>query len=142
MSEVDEPLLTIGEVTQLFGVTARTLRHYDSIGLVQPTARTWSGYRLYGQQDIAVLAKVVVLRRLEMPLADVAEALADGTWRERLQAHRCALEARRDELTDALKSIDQALEADMTNYRVSTEDLREIFGDGYDEAYEAEADAR
>ena len=67
--------LTVGQVAARFGVTVRTLHHYDAIGLVRPSERGWNGYRLYTPADVQRLARVVLLRRLEMPLADIAEAL-------------------------------------------------------------------
>ena len=51
--------LTIGQVAESFGVTVRTLHHYDAIGLVAASARTRAGYRLYDDDDLARLATVV-----------------------------------------------------------------------------------
>ena len=59
--------LTVGQVAQTFGVTVRTLHHYDAQGLVVPSARTPSGYRLYTDADLSRLAGVVTYRRLGLP---------------------------------------------------------------------------
>ena len=72
-----EELLTVGQVAARFGITVRTLHHYDAIGLVTPSERSWADYRLYAPGDVRRLARVVLLRRLEMPLADIAEVLDD-----------------------------------------------------------------
>ena len=48
--------LTVGQVAESFGVTVRTLHHYDAEGLVVPSARTHAGYRLYTDADLARLA--------------------------------------------------------------------------------------
>ena len=51
--------LTVGQVAERFGVTVRTLHHYDEIGLVRPH-RTASGYRTYTDDDLERLRHVVV----------------------------------------------------------------------------------
>ncbi|MDO5676718.1 MAG: MerR family DNA-binding transcriptional regulator [Propionibacteriaceae bacterium] len=43
---------TIGEAAQILGVTTRTLRHWDQIGLFPPSFRTWSEHRLYTDDDL------------------------------------------------------------------------------------------
>ena len=66
-----EPL-TVGQVAQAFGVTRRTLHHYDEIGLVVPSERTHAGYRLYTELDLTRLQHVVVYRRLGFALEAVS----------------------------------------------------------------------
>ena len=63
---------TVGQVAELVGVTVRTLHHYDDIGLLVPSERSRAGYRLYTDRDLARLQQVVVYRRLEMPLEEIA----------------------------------------------------------------------
>lgn len=137
--------LTVGQVAARFGVTVRTLHHYDAIGLVQPIERGWNGYRLYTPADVQRLARVVLLRRLEMPLADIAEALDDrAVLAARLAEHRDVVMARRVELDALVDAIDTALtsEATMSEYQISSAEMKEIFGTGYDEAYDLEAQQR
>ena len=55
---------TIGEVAQEYGVTVRTLHHYDGIGLLTPSQRSDGGYRLYTDADQRRLAAIVGYRRL------------------------------------------------------------------------------
>ena len=70
MTDIDT-LLTVGQVADLFGVTVRTLHHYDEIGLVVPSERSRAGYRLYTAADLVRLQHVVVYRRLEFPLEQI-----------------------------------------------------------------------
>ncbi len=70
--------MRIGEVSRLSGVSARMLRHYDRIGLVQPSERTGGGYRDYGDDDLRRLLQVEALRSLGLPLRQVGEALRDA----------------------------------------------------------------
>jgi DNA-binding transcriptional MerR regulator len=66
----------IGEVAAATGVTVRTLRHYDDLGLLTPSERTGSGYRLYADADVQRLYRILALRRMGFRLDDVAAALA------------------------------------------------------------------
>lgn len=70
-------LLKVGELAKRCGLTVRTLHHYDSIGLLKPSARSGSGYRLYNRDDIARLHQVQALRRFGLSLAAVGTVLAN-----------------------------------------------------------------
>ena len=69
--------LKVGELAKRTGLTVRTLHHYDSIGLLKPSARSDSGYRLYQRDDIARLHQVQALRRFGMSLAAIGTFLAN-----------------------------------------------------------------
>jgi MerR family transcriptional regulator, thiopeptide resistance regulator len=71
-------LLKVGELARRTGLTVRALHHYDSIGLLHPTGRSDSGYRLYGRDDVARLHGIQSLRRMGLSLADVAQLLDGG----------------------------------------------------------------
>ena len=68
---------TVGEVADLVGVTVRTLHHWDRIGLVSASGRTWSDYRMYDDDDVARIHRVLVYRELGFPLAQIADLLDD-----------------------------------------------------------------
>ncbi|MBW5485216.1 MerR family DNA-binding transcriptional regulator [Streptomyces bambusae] len=69
--------MLIGDVALRCGVSARMLRHYESLGLLQPTGRTEGGYRKYSGEDIRRIFHIESLRSLGLPLRDVARALDD-----------------------------------------------------------------
>ncbi|GAA2408088.1 HEAT repeat domain-containing protein [Streptomyces coeruleofuscus] len=69
--------MLIGEVARRSGVSARMLRHYDSLGLVRPTGRTGAGYREYSSEDIRRIFHIESLRSLGLSLRDVGRALDD-----------------------------------------------------------------
>ncbi len=139
---VSEQTWSVGQVADTFGVTVRTLHHYDRIGLLVPSERSRAGYRRYTEADLARLAQIVVYRRLEIPLEQVAELLADGDRVSHLQRQRQAVQTRLDELTQLVAAIDTALEAVMNDRPATEQELKELFGDGYSEDYAAEAEAR
>lgn len=70
--------LKVGELAQRSGLTVRTLHHFDQIGLLKPSARSSSGYRLYGRDDVARLHAIQALRHLGLPLKQIATMLAGG----------------------------------------------------------------
>jgi DNA-binding transcriptional MerR regulator len=70
-------LLKVGELAKRCGLTVRTLHHYDTIGLLTPSARSDSGYRLYNRNDIARLHQIQALRRFGLALADIGTVLAN-----------------------------------------------------------------
>lgn len=69
--------MLIGEVAQRSGVSARMLRHYESLGLVKPTGRSHAGYREYSDEDIRRIFHIESLRSLGLSLRDVGRALED-----------------------------------------------------------------
>lgn len=66
---------TVKEVSQLTGVSVRTLHHYDAIGLLHPTRVTDSGYRLYDDTALRRLNAILLLRELEFPLKEIGQIL-------------------------------------------------------------------
>ncbi len=69
----------IGEVSQRTGLTRRTLRHYDDLGLLVPSGRSWGDYRLYDESDLLRLLQIQNLKALGLSLSEIGEALADPT---------------------------------------------------------------
>jgi DNA-binding transcriptional MerR regulator len=68
-------MLKVGELAQRTGLTVRTLHHYDSIGLLRPSARSDAGYRLYDRNDVARLQQIQALRKFGMALTDIGTYL-------------------------------------------------------------------
>lgn len=71
---------TIHEVCVLTGLTARTLHHYDAIGLLKPAAVTEAGYRLYDDAALGRLQTILLFRELEFPLKDIKTILDDPNF--------------------------------------------------------------
>ncbi|AVS91099.1 MerR family transcriptional regulator [Paracidovorax avenae] len=70
--------LRVGELARRTGLTVRALHHYDEIGLLRPSARSESGYRLYSEADVQRLHAIQTLRHLGLPLGDIAGLLQGG----------------------------------------------------------------
>ena len=108
-----EQLHTVGEVAALAGVTVRTLHHYDRIGLLVPSRRSGSGYRLYGYGDLERLRQIMLLRELRFSLDAIAEVLDTPTHgrRSALEAQRDLLRDRQDRTERIIRGVDRALRA-------------------------------
>ncbi|GAA0289162.1 MerR family transcriptional regulator [Streptomyces polychromogenes] len=72
--------MLIGDVARRSGVSARMLRHYESLGLLRPAGRTGAGYREYSEEDIRRIFHIESLRSLGLGLRDVARALDDPAF--------------------------------------------------------------
>ncbi|ARQ70860.1 MerR family transcriptional regulator [Streptomyces marincola] len=69
--------MLIGEVARRSGVSARMLRHYESLGLLRPAGRSGSGYREYADEDVRRIFHIESLRSLGLSLRDIGRALDD-----------------------------------------------------------------
>ncbi|GAB2648143.1 MerR family transcriptional regulator [Prescottella soli] len=105
--------MLIGEVSRRSGVSTRMLRHYDSLGLVQPTGRTSGGYREYSADDIRRLFHVESLRTLGLSLNDAKRALDEPDFAPadlvgELIRHTRERIAAEEELLGKLRHVDAA----------------------------------
>ena len=69
--------LKIGEVAKLVGVTPKTVRHYEKVGVLEEPERSESGYRLYTADDLLRLHRIKQLRSLGLSLKQIRGALGD-----------------------------------------------------------------
>ena len=135
--------LTVGQLASRFGITVRTLHHYDEIGLLAPSARSSAGYRLYSEADITRLQHIVVYRRLGFGLEEIALLLAHpGSVEQHLRRQRAAVAHRLDEMRELVAALDRALNKEASGMELTDEERRELFGDGYSDEYAAEAEQR
>lgn len=65
----------VGDIAALTGLTIRTLRYYDQIGLFSPSGQTDSGHRLYDESDLSRLHQILALKELGLPLTEVQSVL-------------------------------------------------------------------
>lgn len=106
----------VGQLAERTGLTVRTLHHYDALGLLSPSQRTESGYRLYDAADVARLQRVIALRQLGLSLDEVGRCLNDPEYtlprvlRLRAEKLRAAIEGQR-RLCARLESLANRLDA-------------------------------
>lgn len=75
MAQQDQTTMQIGEVAERTQLSLRTLRHYDEVGLVPPSARSDGGFRLYTEADVERLNHVRRITPLGFSLEETAEIL-------------------------------------------------------------------
>jgi DNA-binding transcriptional MerR regulator len=111
--------MKIGELARATGLTVRALRHYDEIGLLEPSERSEAGYRLYSGDDVRRLFRIRSLRRLGLGLDEVAAALdGDGTevrdvvrsGLRRVERDIALQQQLRERLQQVLDAVDRGLE--------------------------------
>jgi DNA-binding transcriptional MerR regulator len=125
------------------GVTVRTLHHYDRIGLLSPSARSGAGYRLYAPEDLDRLHQVLLYRELGFSLEDVAALLADDADPEaHLRRQHRLLRDRLDRTQQMVAAVEKEMEARAMGISLTPEERFELFGDGFSEDYEREAEER
>ena len=71
---------TVHQVSQITGVSVRTLHHYDQLGLLMPTQVTEAGYRLYDSAALQRLQSILIYRELGFPLKEIRIILDDPTY--------------------------------------------------------------
>ena len=91
---------TVSELAKLAGITSRTLRYYDEIGLLSSKRMSSNGYRIYGQKEVDRLQQILFYRELGIPMDEVGRILSDKDFDDlfALQDHLDALLEKRKQL--------------------------------------------
>ena len=98
--------MKIQNLSQMTGVSAKTIRYYEEIGLLPAPARTENNYRQYGESDVEHLRLIVGARRLDLSLEEIREVLALRERREapcRVLLER--LERKADEIAERIREL-------------------------------------
>lgn len=103
----DEPGLRIGDAASRAGVSARTLRYYEELGLLRPSGHTTGGERRYAQDDLARLDRILELREVLGMNLDEIKGFLDSE--HRLDEVRQAYRARKGGRSRAARSQQRAL---------------------------------
>ncbi|WP_369382203.1 MerR family transcriptional regulator [Lysinibacillus fusiformis] len=72
-------LLTIQRISKQTGISVRTLRYYEEIGLLLPATKTDGGHRVYSENELKILQQIVFLKTLGFKLKEI-QALLNNTW--------------------------------------------------------------
>ncbi len=104
-------MLKIGDIAKKTGVSIRSLRHYDKLGLLKPSGCSEAGYRLYSKEDICRLQQIVSLKQMNIPLKKIKSMLLEDsiTLRETLQMQQVFLQQQLSQCKKLCKSINKLL---------------------------------
>lgn len=104
---------TINKLAKLAGVSTRTLRYYDELGLLTPARVSSNGYRIYGQKEIDRLQQILFYRELGVSLEEIRNILdsKDFDGLSALESHLSALLARRKQLDLLVANVEKTIKA-------------------------------
>src|SRR5665648_649264 len=109
--DVNDTELSIREVARVTGTTSRTLRHYESVGVLPASRVGPGGLRYYDDQALVRLQRILVLRDLGMSLADVGRLLDDGGGLDALRQHLHQLRPEQRRLARMAASVERTIVA-------------------------------
>lgn len=102
---------TVKEISDLTGISVRTLHYYDQIGLLKPTAKSRAGYRLYDDKTVEKLQQILFFREFDIPLRQIKAIMEDSTLEANqiLQMQRKMLVAKKERMERLIENIDRIL---------------------------------
>ena len=121
-------MLKVSEFAEKAGVTVRTLHHYDRLGLLRPSERNSSGYRLYGERDMVRLQQIATLKFIGLSLKQIKDVL-DGNDLDlpaTLSLQRRLLTDKRRQIELALRAIEEAERSRGPSHRPDWAALKKI----------------
>lgn len=120
---------SIRQLSQLAGVSARTLRYYDEIGLLKPSRTSGAGYRFYGGQELEILQQILFYRERGLGLEEIAATLYDEKFdvRKALQEHLLELEQQKKRTEDLILNIKHTLSSMKGEYEMGDKERFEAF---------------
>lgn len=132
---------SVKQLAKLAGVSIRTLHHYDEIGLLQPSVRSESGYRLYGEKELLRLQQILFYRELDFELKEIVEILDDPDYDllDALQQQKQLLTAEHNRISQLLITIEKTIRNVKGECMLSHEELYEGFSNEQISRYRNEA---
>ncbi|CUM74981.1 Multidrug transporter activation protein [Dorea longicatena] len=105
---------TVKEISDLTGISVRTLHYYDEIGLLKPTEKSDAGYRLYDDKALETLQQILFFREFDISLKEI-KAVLDNPALDRnqiLQVQRKMLVTKKERMERLIASIDDILKGE------------------------------
>ena len=102
---------TVKEISDLTGISVRTLHYYDEIGLLKPTDKSEAGYRLYDDKALETLQQILFFREFDIPLKEIKAVMENPALEEKqiLLMQREMLVAKKERIERLIASIDDIL---------------------------------
>jgi len=133
---------TVKQLSDLAGVTIRTLHYYDEIGLLKPSAYGDNGYRYYGDESLLGLQQILFYRQLDLPLDQIKQIMGspDFDLISALASHRKELLKRIAQMERLIATVDDTILHLKGNKEMSKRQFFEAFSDEQQAEYEKEAE--
>lgn len=120
----------VKEISKITGISIRTLRYYDEIGLLKPARVTEAGYRLYDDQELEKLQEILFYKELEIPLSDIKKIMENPEYdkQKALAVQKSLLEQKRNRLNGIIELIDDVMKGvnKMSFGAFTEEDVKKI----------------
>jgi len=102
---------TVNNLSNLAGISARTLRYYDEIGILKPSRINSSGYRIYGQSEVNLLQQILFYKELGLPLDNIKSIITNPNFDENqaLIHHHHELLEKRKQLDLLILNIEKTI---------------------------------
>ncbi|MEK8129894.1 MerR family transcriptional regulator [Paenibacillus filicis] len=135
--------MKVKEVSELVGISVRTLHHYDEIGLLVPDETTEAGYRLYSEDNLAMLQQILFYRELGFPLKEIRDIIDSPAFdrQEALELHRRMLLEKRSRLDEMIATVEKTIKHAKGEIEMTQEEKFKGF-DFSSDPYEEEARQR
>src|SRR5688572_5880028 len=136
-----KPTYTVKQLSDLAGVSVRTLHYYDEIGLLKPTSVAANGYRYYGDEALFRLQQILFYREMDLELLQIKALMDDPGFDlvAALQAHRQALEAKIERLRTLMTTLDGTILHLVGEVNMSKKKIFKGFSEEKQKQYEQEA---
>ncbi len=119
---MEEKLYTAGEIARIAGVSLRTIRFYDTRGLLKPVAYSDAGYRYYNQDSLLELQRILMLKYLGFSLAEIEEMLkVEGNIDTHLAEQKKLLikrKSRLEQMISTIETLEKSKGEDKWNYLI------------------------
>ncbi|MCC7206639.1 MAG: MerR family transcriptional regulator [Anaerolineae bacterium] len=104
-------MYTVKQLSDLAGVSVRTLHYYDEIGLLKPSAVGDNGYRYYGDESLLALQQILFFREMDLGLLQIKDILNSPAFDllAALRQHRDSLEQRIQRLRTLVQTVDSTI---------------------------------
>ncbi|WP_420422381.1 MerR family transcriptional regulator [Simkania sp.] len=122
---------TVKKLSELSGVSVRTLHHYDEIDLLKPAYFGANGYRYYEEEQLLLLQQILFYRKLKMPLKDIQKVLIQSDFNQKaaLLSHRKILLKEMTRLQELVCTIDKTLKHHKGEIQMEHEEIFDGFLD-------------
>jgi DNA-binding transcriptional MerR regulator len=120
---------TVNKLAKLSGVSGRTLRYYDEIGLLKPARINSSGYRIYGEKEVDRLQQILFYRELEVSLEDILDIMnkPDFNQIDALKNHYNHLMNKRARLDKIIETVEKTIASKQGGINMQDKDKFEGF---------------
>ena len=135
-------MFTVKQLSDLAGVTPRTLHHYDSIGLLKPSRVGENGYRYYGEESILHLQQILFYRELGLPLDAIKKIMGrrDFDVLSALESHKVEIGKRIVRLERLVETVDNTISHLKGQKEMSKKQIFAGFSEAEQEKLAAEAE--